>query len=138
MEKAGAENSVNQLRYKLGHIGQVLVELGNALQRHPEKVILSNAPQELGSIPTHLACQENTLSFLWEAIPDKESLARLTGDLRTEIAGLEAIRRQLGLYVPPRRGELSPSEREARRVANSGPAEARKPHKKQARGAPVH
>ena len=91
-DKEEAEQNIARIKKQLNGLAVIMERLIQSIIKNPEKVIFSNAPEGIGSIPMNLI---NTPSFDWKEIPKIEIMAQLIQDLRKEQSHLENIQRKL-------------------------------------------
>lgn len=92
-EKGEAEASIAHIRRNFTKQGQILQQLGELLQRQPEKLILTSAPDNLGEYTSDL---RGGPSLNWNDFPEIRQIAQGIQDLRGLQRKLEDIDRRLG------------------------------------------
>ena len=86
------EEKIASIKKQLSDMATTWKDLSIAITSNPERVIFSNAPEGMGSIPMELI---NTPSFEWNRIPKIEVMAQLIQELRKEQSHLENVQRKL-------------------------------------------
>ena len=84
---------IKELTEQLKTHGQHLTNFAHQLSNNPDKVILTNAPGDLGNYPQDI--RNGSASFAWDKIPEKEGIARLIFDLKQKQKSLKDIQQQL-------------------------------------------
>lgn len=88
------QKQVAQTRSTLTTIGQELEKFGRDLQREPQRVTFSNAPENLGSMPVELAFSAHA-SYEWGIAKRVEQAAQLIQDLRAQERELSNVQGRL-------------------------------------------
>ena len=87
------QKQVAQTRSTLTSIGQELEKFGSELQRDPQQVTFSNAPEKLGSMPGELLFKRG--SYEWGIAGRVEESAQLIQDLRAQESELSNVQGRL-------------------------------------------
>lgn len=86
------KEKVDGIKKQLFLMGTIWRNISTAITSNPERIIFSNAPSELGSIPMELL---NAPSFNWDEIPKIEAMAKLIQDLRATADQLRRVQEKL-------------------------------------------
>ncbi len=79
VEKEETEQALSRIMEAIKTKGRILVDFGDRLVKSPEKVVFSNAPEPLGSVPIELLYGP---AIDWNSIPEKAGIASEIQELR--------------------------------------------------------
>lgn len=89
-----AQQKIANIKEKLNGMAALWAKLAQSIISNPDKIIFSNAPENLGKLPPSLGFGSG-LSFNWNEIPKIEIVAQLIQDLREEQSRLADIQQKL-------------------------------------------